>query len=99
MSLRDEWKNTGKGLGQAFKGFGKNIARSVNTGLENPDAVFGDEQDKNETSTVFNDGSWRETGKELGSAFLGLGKSILSSAKTGLDAIDGPDEESDEKSE
>ena len=48
-------------------------------------------------SNVFNDGSWRETGKGLGQAFAGLGKSILESGKTVVDKITNKDEEKKEE--
>ena len=32
-----------------------------------------------------NDGSWRETGKELGGAFVGLGRTLLHTAEAGVD--------------
>ncbi len=37
MSLRDEWKQTGKDLGHAFQGLGKSIVRSVKTGVDKAD--------------------------------------------------------------
>ena len=37
MSLRDEWKQTGKDLGHAFQGLGKSIVRSVKTGVDKSD--------------------------------------------------------------
>lgn len=37
MSLRDEWKQTGKDLGPAFQGLGKSIVRSVKTGVDKAD--------------------------------------------------------------
>ena len=37
MSLRDEWKKTGKDLGHAFQGLGKSIVRSVKTGVDKAD--------------------------------------------------------------
>lgn len=86
MALKDQWKDTGKGLGSAFKGLGKSIVRSVKTGVDKVDDTAEDEN-------VFNDGSWRQTGKELGGAFKNLGKSVVKSAKTGLDKIDSDDEE------
>ncbi len=88
MSLKDQWKNTGKGLGKAFAGLGKNIGRSVKTGLDAADDSLPEDG-----STVFNDGSWRKTGKELGSAFTNLGKSVVKSVQAGLDKIDGDDDE------
>lgn len=118
MALKDEWKETGKGLGQAFAGLGKNIGRSAKTVVNN---VTGSKKDKEKEaqdiadgivdevkegeqpkdSTVFNDGSWRNTGKDLGNAFKNLGKSIVHSGKEGVDkvsdAVDG--EKKEEKKE
>lgn len=37
MALRDEWKETGKGLGHAFRDLGKSIVRSVKTGVDKAD--------------------------------------------------------------
>ena len=81
MALMDDWKTTGKGLGTAFGGLGKNILRSVKTGVDKVDGSAADEN-------VFNDGSWRQTGRDMGNAFTNLGKSIVKSAKKGLDLID-----------
>lgn len=96
MSLKDEWKNTGKNLGGAFGNLGKNIIRSAKAGI---DRVDNDGTDQNK-SDVFNDGSWRKTGKDLGGAFTDLGKSIVKSAKTGVDKVDGKldDSNTDENS-
>lgn len=88
MALRDDWKKTGKGFGSAFKGLGKNIGRTVKTGLDAADDSLPEDG-----STVFNDGSWRKMGKDMGGAFTSLGKSIVRSAKKGLDKIDGGDDE------
>lgn len=84
MALKDEWKETGKGLGSAFKGLAKNVGRSVKSGLD-----IGEKDE----SDVFSDGSWRETGKDLGKAFKGLAKSIVDSAEEGIDKLDGDDKE------
>ena len=88
MALKEEWKDTGKGLGKAFKGLGKNIVRSVKTGVDKIDETDEEKAQNEGKETVFNDGSWRETGKELGHAFKDLGQSILHSAKTGVDYVD-----------
>lgn len=95
MSLRDDWKNTGKSLGGAFGGLGKNIVRSAKAGINRADND-GTEENK---SDVFNDGSWRQTGKDLGGAFAGLGKSIIRSAKTGIDKVDGSDSKKEDAPE
>lgn len=33
MSLRDDWKETGKGLGKAFKDLGQQVSRSAMQGV------------------------------------------------------------------
>ncbi len=87
MALKDQWKETGKNMGEAFSGLGKNIVRVVRDGVDK--ATDWADKDENKLpegekeSTVFNDGSWRETGKDFGEAFSGLGKSLLNSAKAG----------------
>lgn len=83
MALKDDWKATGKGLGSAFKGLGKNVVRSVGAGLDKLDG-----SQPNDGSNVFNDGSWRQTGKDIGSGFANVGKNIVKSAKQGIDKID-----------
>lgn len=82
MGLKDEWKQTGKGLGTAFKELGKTISKSAKYIVNKADEKINSEdyEEKPEStekeSTVFNDGSWRNTGKDLGKAFAGLGKTI-----------------------
>ena len=105
MSLKEDWKETGKGLGDAFAGLGKNLLRSGKTGVDKAADWAEDKENEAEEagkeSNVFNDGSWRETGKDLGSAFANLGKSLLKSARTGVDkatewAEDKPEDEKQE---
>lgn len=85
MSLKDNWKNTGKELGSAFGGLGKTILKSAEQVVDDvDDSVENRPQNPNE-STVFNDGSWRQVGKGLGSAFASLGKSTVKSIKVGVD--------------
>lgn len=71
MASKEEWKETGKGLGGAFTKLAKTTIRSVKAGVEKAEEWA--ESDENNPvqhdSNVFNDGSWRETGKELGGAF------------------------------
>lgn len=51
MSLRDEWKQTGKELGHAFQGLGKSIVRSVKTGVDKADEwANSDEAPASETT-------------------------------------------------
>lgn len=72
MGNKEDWKETGKEFGDAFTKLAKTAIRSVKTGVDK--ASEWAEKDENapkaeESSNVFNDGSWRETGKELGGAF------------------------------
>lgn len=92
MALKDNWKETGKGLGNAFANLGKTLVRSAETTADKvSDWANGEKPEEAQTeapekeSTVYNDGSWRKTGKELGSAFAGLGKTLVKTAETGAD--------------
>ena len=49
MALRDEWKETGKGLGHAFRDLGKSIVRSVKTGVDKADD-WASNEDKSDES-------------------------------------------------
>ena len=87
MALKDEWKDTGKNLGGAFANLGKTLIRTAKVGVDKAEA-WADGSDPNEAvpaENVTNDGSWRETGKELGGAFASLGKSLIHSAELGAD--------------
>lgn len=83
MSLKEEWKNTGKGLGRAFKQFGKTFVRSAD------EVIDEDSGSKTPDQSVFSDGSWRSTGKGLGQAFVNVGKTIVDTAQVAVDKIDG----------
>ncbi len=49
MSLRDDWKETGKGLGQAFSSLGKSIVKSAKKGIDKVDDwANGDEKENSE---------------------------------------------------
>lgn len=87
MALKDEWKGTGKELGGAFANLGKTLLRTAKVGVDKAEA-WADGKDPAQAvpeENVTNDGSWRETGKELGGAFASLGKSLLHSAEVGAD--------------
>lgn len=87
MALNDEWKNTGKTLGGAFANLGKTLIKTAKVGVDKAEAwADGDDPVKAvPEENVTNDGTWRETGKELGGAFAKLGKTLLSSAEVGVD--------------
>ncbi|MBQ3416661.1 MAG: hypothetical protein IJH32_02380 [Ruminococcus sp.] len=44
-SLKDSWKETGKGLGQAFKGLGKTVIKSAEKGVDKA-VEWADREDK-----------------------------------------------------
>lgn len=80
---KEEWKQTGQDLGRAFKSFGKNTLRSADRVA---DKITNDRSDLDKDgnpleSTVFSDGSWKETSRSMGQAFVGLGKSIVHTAQ------------------
>ena len=100
MGLKDNWKETGKGLGNAFKKLGKNIVKTAKVGIDKVDDLMDDGEINNPPeSNVTNDGSWKETGKELGSAFKDLGKSILESVEAGAEKAEEYLEEKKEEKE
>ena len=83
---KQEWKESGTELGHAFKTFGKTFLRSVDTTTDKISDFAEDlaSTDPNKdvvqpqpNSTVYSDGSWKKVGKELGSGFLGIGKTML----------------------
>ena len=87
MALKDDWKGTGKRLGGAFAGLGKTLIKTAKVGVDKAEA-WADGEDPSRAvpkENVTNDGTWRETGKQLGSAFADLGKTILHTAETGAD--------------
>ena len=82
---KEEWKESGKELGHAFKTFGKTFIRSAETTTDKvvdwaDDVTGNDNKDivqPQPNSTVYSDGSWKKVGKELGSGFAGIGKTML----------------------
>jgi hypothetical protein len=44
--LKDSWKDTGKGLGNAFKSLGKSIVRSAATGVKKVDNWANPEEEE-----------------------------------------------------
>ena len=95
---KEEWKNTGKELGGALQGLAKSLIRSAKEGVEKAEEWADEDENKaaqaaqsqEEESSVFNDGTWRQTGKDLGHAFTKLGKTLV---KTGAEVVDKIDDE------
>ena len=81
MSVKDEWKNTGKDLGKTFAGLGKTIVRSVKVGA---DKIL-DEEPKDENGNVKPTNlkeNWSEVGHNFGKSGKSLGKAVTETAKT-----------------
>ena len=96
---KEEWKNTGKELGGAFQGLAKSLIRTAKQGVEDAEEWANTDENapkepKPEESTVFNDGTWRETGKSLGHAFTNLGKTLV---KTGEEVVEDLDKDKKEE--
>lgn len=92
MSLKDNWKDTGKGLGKSFAGLGKSIVKSVKVGADK----LLDEEPKDENGNVKPTNlkeSWSEVGHSFGSTGKSLGKSVSGTAKKVTDKIGGDEEE------
>lgn len=84
---KEDLKNNGVELGHAFKQFGKTFIRSAKTTAGKVDDWANDKEPQPEEpgSSVYSDGSWRETGKGLGKAFLGMGSAILHTVEDAVD--------------
>ena len=87
MALNNEWKDTGKSLGGAFANLGKTLLKTAKVGVDKAEAWAEGEDPAKAVpqENVTNDGSWRETGKELGGAFAKLGKTLLNTAEAGVE--------------
>ena len=101
MSVKDEWKNTGKDLGKSFTALGKSIVRSVKVGADK--AL--DEEPKDENGNVKPNHlkeSWTEVGHDFGKAGKSLGRAVSGTAKKVAEKINeedkqAPEEEKEEK--
>ncbi len=96
---KEEWKETGKSMGNAFSSLGKNIIRSAKTTVDKATDWAEKDENKSSKENVFNDGSWRETGKEMGHAFGSFGKNVFKSTKDGVNKATDWAEEKKEKRE
>ncbi|MBQ4258552.1 MAG: hypothetical protein II713_06090 [Clostridia bacterium] len=88
-SLRDDWKEVGKGLGKSVIGLGKSIYKSAKVGAEKVEEWADDDKDgtKIPQDTGLRE-SWSEVGHTLGATAAGLGKAIVRSAKAGAQKAD-----------
>lgn len=87
MSRKEKWKNFGKSTGQAFKNFGKAVAKTAQIAL-------GDEQntvEENGQSKLRN--AWATTGKGFGNAGKNLGKAAAGTIKPNDEKEEATEEE------
>lgn len=87
---KQEWKDSGVELGHAFKQLGKTFVRSAKTTVDKADDWANGRAPESQApnSTVYSDGSWRETGKGLGKAVLGMGGALLHTVEDAVDSVD-----------
>ncbi len=90
MALKEDWKNTGKGIGHAFKNFGKAVKTSVEVGV-------GDKERVDEDGNPALKDAWSETGKSFGEAGKSIGKSADHTAKKVFKDEDAKEEKKEEK--
>ncbi len=81
MSLKDNWKEAGKGLGKSFAGLGKSIVKSAKVGV---DAAL-DETPADQTGLKE---AWSDVGHSFGDTGKSLGKAFAGTAKKVVDAVD-----------
>lgn len=98
--LKNDWKNTGVGLGHAFRDLGKSVIKSAKVGADKAEEwAYKDDKPQAETKTAQGNSTpksdtnalkedWKSTGSSLGHAFQDLGKTMIKSAKTGADKAD-----------
>jgi len=87
MSVKDEWKNTGKDLGKSFAGLGKTIVRSVKVGADK----LLDEEPKDENGNVKPTNlkeNWSKVGHSFGKSGKSFGKAVTETAKTVISKAD-----------
>ena len=78
MALKEDWKNTGKGIGGVFKNFGKAIATTAKV------AVGKEENEVGEDGRTALRSSWSKVGHGFGDAGKSLGKAAKNTAKAAV---------------
>ena len=90
MSVKDNWKDAGKGIGKSFAGLGKSIVKSVKVGT---DKILDEEPENVETKEKKSlRDSWSEVGHSFGDTGRSLGKAVSGTARKVADKIDGEEE-------
>ncbi len=78
MALKEDLRHDVKNFGKAFTAFGKGFLRSTKQITGAVKNRVSDEAAPVPDDNVFKDGTWRETAREFGKAFTGVGRSVAS---------------------
>ena len=92
MSLKDKWKDAGKGIGHAFKNFGKALGTTAQVAIGDADKV-----DEDGNSVMKN--TWREVGKGFGEAGKDLGVAAAGTVEKVVDDTEKKASEEEKPSE
>ena len=87
MSVKDNWKATGKGLGKSFAGLGKSIVQSAKVGMDRANGDVPLDEDGNPKQTNLKE-SWSKVGHSFGETGKSLGKAAAGTAKKVVDKVD-----------
>ena len=93
MSLKDEWKQTGKNIGSAFSNFGKAMGKTAKV------AFTDDENKVDENGDSELKKAWKDTGKGFGEAGKSFGHAAGDTAKEAVEEMDEKAEERKAKKE
>ena len=92
MSLKDNWKDAGKGVGKSFAGLGKSILKSVKVGVERATDEEPVDENGNPKKTNLKE-AWSEVGHNFGNAGKSIGKAAAGTVKKVADKVDEAAEE------
>ena len=87
MSVKDNWKATGKGLGKSFAGLGKSIVQPAKVGLDRANGDIPLDKDGNPKDTNLME-SWSKVGHSFGETGKSLGKAAAGTAKKVANKVD-----------
>ena len=82
MSTKEEWANTGKGIGKTVVGLGKALLKTVKVGAEK---ILDETPEEKEVPLK---DTWSEVGQTIGNTGKSFGKAIANTARDLADLID-----------
>ena len=87
MSLKDDWKDTGKNIGHTAVGLGRAILRSAKVGAEKVLDETPKDTRGNDMPTGLRD-EWSRVGRSFGMTGCSLGRAAAGTARKIADSID-----------